>query len=46
MTMLTAVLLLAIGWLGQRWLGARSEIALLRSEVAVLRRRLARRDDR
>jgi hypothetical protein len=33
------------GYLGHLWLGERATNALLRSEIAVLKRRLARRAD-
>lgn len=41
-----ALLLIAIAWLGRGWLGSRGEITQLRSEVAVLKRRLSRQNER
>jgi hypothetical protein len=43
-TLFAALLLVAAGLFGHRWLGARAENAQLRAQIAVLKRRLERRD--
>ena len=45
MTLFAALLLVLSLYVGNRWLDARAENARLRSQVAVLERRLARRRD-
>lgn len=46
MTIVAILLLLGAGFLGRRWLDERAQNAQLRSQIAVLKRRIAtRRED-
>lgn len=46
MTYVSIALLAIVGWIGGRWMTARTEVIALRSQVASLKRRLASRDGR
>lgn len=45
MTVVSIVLLVGAGFLGRRWLDARAENAQLRAQIAVLKRRIAKRHE-